>query len=260
MVQTVPLLDYWKDGLSPPDLQAQVAQQFPERVVFCGGADPLHQGVRGAIREMERQSRELGARSFKFYQAQSRSLAWRADDPAIAYPLFQKALDLGVTFIQFHKGLPLGDQNLEDLRALDIQQAALDFPDLQHLGSITWGTHISTKRLRLLRGDQTWCLYFRSGLANILVQPRRMIKILGQALFDVGPDRILYGSEAFLWPRVQTLIDTFFDLEMPEDLQEGYGYPPLDRGTKAMIFGENLARILELDIGEKLRELSTATQ
>lgn len=255
MVQTVPLLEYWNEGLSPADHQASIAKALPDQVVFCGGVDPLHQGVRGAIREMERQRDELGAVSFKLYQAQSRTLAWRADDPALAYPLYEKAQELGINFIQFHKGLPLGDQNLEDLRSLDIQGAALDFPDLtfglHHLGDpfIDETIAVAARRPNVVLVLPIW-------FNQYMVQPRRMIKLLGQALFDVGPDRILYGSEAFLWPRVQTFIDTFADLEMPDDLQEGYGYPALDRSIKAKILGENLARILGVDIEAKKSELT----
>jgi uncharacterized protein len=257
MVQTVPLLEYWYEGLSPADHQASIAQALPDKVVFCGGVDPLHQGVRGAIREMERQHDELGAVSFKLYQAQSRTLAWRADDRAIAYPLYEKALELGVQFVQFHKGLPLGDQNLEDLRSLDIQGAALDFPEmtfgLHHLGDpfIDETIAVAARRSNVVLVLPIW-------FNQYMVQPRRMIKLLGQALFDVGPDRLLYGSEAFLWPRVQTFIDTFADLEMPDDLQEGYGYPALDDSIKAKIFGGNLARILGVDIEAKKSELASA--
>src|SRR5690242_17919662 len=55
MVQTVPLLDYWDKGLSPADVQAELVATVPERLVFCGGVDPVMQGVRGALAEMERQ-------------------------------------------------------------------------------------------------------------------------------------------------------------------------------------------------------------
>ncbi len=254
MVQTVPLMDYWQDGLSPADLQAQFAAAMPEQILFCGGVDPLQQGVRGACAEMERQVKELGARSFKFYQAQSRHLAWKADDRALVYPLYEKALELGIDYIQFHKGGVIGDQRMEDLRSLDIQGAALDFPQL------TFGLH----HLGFPYVDETFAVASQhSNVVLVLplwfnqymVQPRRMIEILGKALFEIGPDRLLYGSEAFLWPNVQTFIDMFNGLEMPEDLQDGYGYPALTREIKEQIFGLNAARVLGIDVEKKKAEL-----
>jgi hypothetical protein len=32
--------------------------------------------------------------------------SWRCDDPEVAYPLYEKAQELGVNLLQFHKGLP----------------------------------------------------------------------------------------------------------------------------------------------------------
>lgn len=258
MAQTVPLLHYWKDGLSPADLQAEFAAAVPDRMLFCGGVDPLMQGVRGAAAEMERQAKELGARSFKFYQAQSRHLSWQADDRHLVYPLYEKALELGVNFVQFHKGGVHGDGNIEDLRSLDIQRAAIDFPDL------TFGLHhLGDPYL-----DETFAVAGRHPNVVLvlplwfnmyMIQPRRMIEVLGKALFEVGADRLLYGSEAFIWPRVQTYIDAFAELEMPEDLQEGWGYPALTRDIKEKIFGLNAARILGIDVEAKMASLSAST-
>lgn len=257
MVQTVPLMEYWNEGLSPADVQAELVATVPDRLVFCGGVDPLMQGVRGALAEMERQVEELGARSFKFYQAQSRHLKWRADDRRLVYPLYEKALELGVTFVQFHKGAPLGDQNVEDLRSLDIQGAALDFPDLtfglHHLGTpyLDETFSVASRRPNVVMVLPLW-------FNQYMVQPRPMMEILGKALFEIGPDRLLYGSEAFLWPRVQTFIDIFAELEMPADLQEGWGYPALSPEIKAQILGLNAARILGIDVEEKMASLAGA--
>ncbi|GAB7003259.1 amidohydrolase family protein [Nocardioides sp. AN3] len=247
MVQTVPLLDYWEVGSAPADAQAELAAAFPDKILFCGGVDPVMQGVRGAQKEMERQVKELGAKSFKFYQAQSRDLKWRADDRAIAYPLYEKAQELGVDYIQFHKGGAIGDQLVEDLRSLDMQGAALDFPDL------TFGLH----HLGFPYLDETFAVVSRAHnivlvlplwFNQYMIQPRPMIEVLGKALFEIGPDRLLYGSEAFLWPRVQTFIDAFDELEMPDDLQQGWGYPPITREIKEQVFGLNAARILGIDV------------
>ncbi len=255
MAQTVPLLHYWKDGLSPADLQAEFAASMPDRILFCGGVDPIMQGVRGAVDEMGRQANELGARSFKFYQAQSRHLAWQADDRHLVYPLYEKALELGVKFIQFHKGGVHGDGNVEDLRSLDIQRAAIDFPELT-FGLHHLGDPYLDETFAVASRHQNVVLVLPLWFNMFMIQPRRMTEILGKALFEVGPDRLLYGSEAFIWPRVQTYIDAFAELEMPEDLQEGWGYPAMTREIREKIFGLNLARILDIDVKAKMSHLS----
>ena len=129
MAQAVVLYDVYKKGFAPVEAQYQFARAYPERVLFCGGVDPLYPSLDHALQEMERQVRELGARSFKFYNAHV-GKAWRCDDPKLAYPMYEKARELGIKVLQFHKGFPITRARLEDLSPLDIQQAALDFPDL----------------------------------------------------------------------------------------------------------------------------------
>ena len=88
------------------------------------------------------------------------------------------------------------------------------------------------------------------------IQPRVALDMLGKALMFVGEDRLLYGSEAFVWPSVQPYIEAFAAVHMPEDLQEGYGYPQFTREMKRKIFGENQARLFGMDVQKKKLELA----
>src|ERR1700734_1454757 len=115
MAQTVPLLSYWREGFAPAKLQYELKCAAPDRVMFCGGVDPVYQGLTGSVKELERQVTEWGACSFKFYQGHRAGTGWRADDRRIAYPLYEKMLELGITVAQFHKGIPLGHEYIEDL-------------------------------------------------------------------------------------------------------------------------------------------------
>ena len=60
---------------------------------------------------MERQVGEFGAKAFKFYNVRydyGSPFPWRMDDPQIAFPIFEKAQELGINLIGVHKGVPLG--------------------------------------------------------------------------------------------------------------------------------------------------------
>lgn len=254
MAQTVPLFGWWKDGFSPAKKQYELKQSAPDRVLFCGGVDPIYQGIDGALKEITRQVTEWGAVSFKFYQAHENSLSWRADDRKLAYPMWEKCLELGVTNVQFHKGVPFGTERMEHMRPTDLQQAAFDFPELtfiiHHLGDPYIDETISVAA----RNPNVWLAL--SAWINIYpIMPREALKRLGKALMYVGSDRLLWGSEAFVWPNVQGYIDLFAKLEMPENLQEDYGFPQITREDKRKIFGENYAGLINLDVGAKLKEL-----
>ncbi len=204
---------------------------------------------------MQRQKDEWNAVSFKFYQSQLNGTVWRVDDRHIAYPLWEKCLEMGVTSVQFHKGLPFGRQLLEHQRPNDIEQAALDFPDLtfiiHHLGIPFVDDTINIAS----RHPNVWLAL--SAWINIYpIQPRLMLDMLGKALMYVGEDRLLYGSEAFVWPSLQPYIEAFAGVQMPEDLQEGYGYPQITRDMKRKIFGENQARLFGIDVNKKKKELA----
>lgn len=254
MAQTVPLFGWWKDGFSPVRRQYSLKEAYPDRVLFCGGVDPLYQGIDGCLSEMTRQVEELGAVSFKFYQAHDNSLSWRIDDRQIAYPIWEKVLELGINNVQFHKGVPFGTERMEHMHPTDLQQAALDFPDLNfiihHLGDPYIDESISIAS----RNSNVWLAL--SAWINIYpIMPREALKRLGKALMYVGPDRLLYGSEAFVWPNVQGYIELFCDLEMPENLQEDYGFPPITREDKRKILGENYAGMLGIDVGQTLKAI-----
>lgn len=254
MAQTVPLFGWWKDGFSPARRQWALKEAFPDRVLFCGGVDPLYQGIDGAISEMTRQTEEWGAVSFKFYQAHDHSLSWRIDDRQIAYPLWEKALELGVNNVQFHKGVPFGTERMEHMHPTDLQQAALDFPELNFIIHHLGDPYIDESISIAARNSNVWLAL--SAWINIYpIMPREALKRLGKAMMYVGPDRLLWGSEAFVWPNVQGYIELFTDLEMPANLQEDYGFPPITREDKRKILGENYAGMLGIDVGQTLKAI-----
>ncbi|MFE4664652.1 amidohydrolase family protein [Streptomyces sp. NPDC056716] len=243
MVQTVPMFDLYKDGLDAVERQYELVQLYPERVIFCGGTDPLLRGMNTAMHDIDHQIQDLGARSIKFYTAHTGGRSWRMDDPRVAYPLYERMLELGVDIAQVHKGNPLGPEPLTALQAHDVGQAALDFPQMRfiihHLGvpyedeTIT----IAARHENVFLSMSTWI--------NLLkVAPRLTAERLGKALFHVGPERILWGSEAPLGPDPQTLLEWCWSFQMPEDLREGYGYPEITDEHRRMMFGGNMLNLL----------------
>lgn len=249
MAQTVPLFAYFRHGFSPAARNYDLARAFPERFVFCGGVDPLWQGLQAAVEELERQRVEWNAVSYKFYQTQY-DKTWRADDEELAYPLYEKCLALGVNNVQFHKGIPFAFENVEDLRPNDIQKAARDFPELtfiiHHLGM----PYVDETMNIAARFPNVWVAL--SGWVNAYpLMPYDCLHALGKALMLVGPDRLLWGTESFLATAVQPWVDLFANIQIPEELQDKYGYPPITDEARAKIFGLNQARLLGIDIARR---------
>lgn len=253
VAQTVPLFAYFKDGFAPAARNYELARTFPDRFVFCGGVDPVWQGVEAAVDELERQRVEWGAVSFKFYQTQH-DRSWRADDEKVAYPLYEKCLQLGVNNVQLHKGLPIALENIEELRPNDIQKAARDFPELtfiiHHLGI----PYVDETMNIAGRFPNVWVAL--SGWVNLYpIMPEEFLHHLGKALFWVGPDKLLFGTESFLAAAAQPWVDLFATVQIPDEMQDKYGYPPLTEEARRKIFGLNQARLLGIDVDAKIAQL-----
>jgi len=254
VAQPLPLTDLFYDGLSQWEKCAAMAQKYPDRAVFWGSVNPLE--GKKALDLMERQVKEYGAKAFKLYNVRydyGEPFPWRMDDRRIAYPVFEKALELGVTTIGVHKGVPLGPQPIESTQAWDMDGAAANFPDINfvifHVGlpfidEICW---------QLVRFPNLYASI--AATLNFIVRaPRNFAENMGKLMFWCGEDKILYGGETPIWhPR--WALDAFWNFEIPEDLVAGYGYPQLTTQAKKKILGGNLARLMGINVEEKVAQL-----
>ena len=75
----------------------------------------------------------------------------------------------------------------------------------------------------------------------------RRIEIIGEAIQFAGEDRIVWGSDFFgAGGLIRLAVQALREFEMPEELQHKYGFAPLTVEVKRKIFGENLARLLQI--------------
>jgi uncharacterized protein len=243
----LPLTDLFKDGLSPWEECAELARRRPDRTVFWGSVNPME--GRRALDLMERQVGEFGAKAFKFYNVRydyGRPFPWRMDDPQIAFPVFEKAQELGVNLIGVHKGVPLGPQPIEATQTWDMDGAAANFPDINFVIFHVGLPFIDETCWQLIRYPNLYASI--AATINFVVRaPRQFAEILGKLLFWCGEDKIVYGSEAPIF-QPQWALDAFWDFELPQDLVEGYGYPQLTEQAKRKILGENLLRLHGMDV------------
>jgi uncharacterized protein len=243
----LPLTDLFKDGLSPWEECAELASRDPDRTVFWGSVNPLE--GRRALDLMERQVGEFGAKAFKFYNVRydyGRPFPWRMDDPQVAFPVFEKAQELGVNLIGVHKGVPLGPQPIEATQTWDMDGAAANFPELNFVIFHVGLPFIDEVCWQLIRHPNLYASI--AATINFVVRaPRQFAEVLGKLLFWCGEDKIIYGSEAPIW-QPQWALDAFWNFELPQDLVEGYGYPQLTEQAKRKILGENLLRLHGMDV------------
>ena len=253
----LPLTDLFRDGLSPWEECAELARRNPDRTMFWGSVNPLE--GRRALDLMERQVGEFGAKAFKFYNVRydyGRPFPWRMDDPQVAFPVFEKAQELGVNLIGVHKGVPLGPQPIEATQTWDMDGAAANFPEINFVIFHVGLPFIDEVCWQLIRHPNLYASI--AATINFVVRaPRQFAETLGKLLFWCGEDKIIYGSEAPIW-QPQWALEAFWNFQLPQDLVEGYGYPQLTEQAKRKILGENLLRLHGLDVEETRARLRGA--
>jgi predicted TIM-barrel fold metal-dependent hydrolase len=76
-------------------------------------------------------------------------------------------------------------------------------------------------------------------------------KVMGELMFWLGEDRLLFGSDYAIWePRWQ--VEAFAAWQMP-DGDEFSDYAPITPTAKRKILGLNAARLYDLDVPPELR-------
>ncbi len=258
IISGVPSRDWDKNPL-PPD-QMVATRKFVNDL--AGSRRVLSHGLlrpnlgKPELEEMERQVKELKIDAWKMYTgAEIGEKAWRMDDEKVAYPFWEKTKALGIKNLCVHKGLPLGAFNEEACRPLDLEKAALDWPDLNFIvyhsgfrgfGWLANGTGIKvvdpkstdpqeipwiSDILRILkRNPKIKNIYFELGSTfNILssATPRTCMHMLGQMIQVAGADHILWGTDSIWNGSPQSQIERMRRFKIADDLIEKHKYPQL---------------------------------
>jgi hypothetical protein len=82
-------------------------------------------------------------------------------------------------------------------------------------------------------------------------RPKFFAKVMGELLFWVGEDKILFGSDYGIWePKWQ--VEGFVNWEMPDD-SELADYPRLGVAGKKKIMGLNAANLYDIKVPDEFQ-------
>lgn len=186
------------------------------------------------------------------------------DDEKVGIPFLERVRKTGVSRVFLHKGLPWPTFDKQFASPRDIGPAAARFTDLQficyHSGyeqTVTEGPYqadgagvdrliTSLARAGIGAGGNVWAEL--GGTWQLLMtRPIEAAHVLGKLLKAVGEDRILWGSDSLFVGTPQPQIDALRAFQIPEALQEKYGYPALSEAVKRKILGGNAVALLGID-------------
>ena len=251
---STPIFDFFKDGLTRFEKGVELKQRCPDRIILYGRVN--FTDLPNALEDMERQV-EQGADGFKFYPTmyyEGTTLAWRMDDPEQAFPLYDKALELGIKNIAVHKAHPFGPTLTEPFKVNDVEGAAAHYPEINfqivHAGlAFVEDTALMLGRFPNVYGnlETTW-----SYLVN---HPRLFAEALAMLLHWGSADKLIYADSCATQHPMPGLT-RFLDFQFPDDIVEGYGVAPLTDDDKRKILGLNVARLHDIDVDERRQRLS----
>jgi uncharacterized protein len=245
----------FKDGMVALEKAVEARQRWPQRFIGAYACiDPLRSG---ALQSLEEQVELLSPMGLKMYPSswQNDSVSsWRMDDPKVAFPVFEKAAELGLRHVAIHKAIPLGPAYAGDaFNPGDVEGAAAAFPEL-NFEIVHGGVAFTEETAWLLARYPN--IYVNMENLNIIIarRPRTFAQIM-LGLMRVGGepvlDRLFWGTGTMQYhPR--PCVEALIDFEFPEDLLDDAGLfapiPQITSARKRDLLGANYARLHDLDI------------
>jgi predicted TIM-barrel fold metal-dependent hydrolase len=243
--QSTYLKEWYTTGFNTAAENAKLAEKYPGKLIVNGRFDP-REGEAG-MRELEADAKRYNLQGVKLYTAEwyKGSRGWTLTDPE-AQMFLDKCKELGIKNVHVHKGPTIWPLDKDGFDVKDVDVAATSNPELNFIVE-----HVGLPRIEDFCFMATQEPNVYAGLAVVIgglmhARPRFFAKVMGELLFWVGEDKLLFGSDYAIWePKWQ--IDGLLDWDYPPDV-EFSDYPRLDDAGKRKILGLNAAKLYGIDV------------
>jgi predicted TIM-barrel fold metal-dependent hydrolase len=249
--QSTYLREWYTNGFNDIEQNAALLERFPGKLIVNGRWDP-RDGDAG-LRQLEADHAKYGLKGVKLYTAEwnNGSRGWKLTDPE-AVPFLDMCADLGIKNVHVHKGPTIWPLDKDAFDVSDVDHVATDYNGrlnfiVEHVGlpRIEDFCFMATQEPNVYAG----CAVAIGGLMH--ARPKFFAKVMGELLFWVGEDKMLFGSDYAIWePKWQ--IDGLLEWEMP-DRPEYSDYPRLDENGKRKILGLNAAKLYGVEVPAELQ-------
>ena len=205
--------------------------------MVCHG--PIAPYIPNFLEEAERQATELNVDAWKFYTGVfniDEEYSWWMDDEELVYPFYEKIKSWGKNIVCAHKGLPFRPPRPgeTDSYTSDLCKDRIENPYMTNV-FMELGTTFGH---------------------TVITHPKICAHLLGQIINAFGVDRVLFGTDAIWWGSPQWQIEAFRRFQIPEEMQEKFGYPEITEEDKAKILGLNAAKLYSIDVESSIQKIS----
>ena len=244
------LKQWYTEGFNTAERNARMAEKYPDRLIVNGRWDP-RDGDAG-LKELEEDAKRYGLKGVKLYTAEWRngSRGWSLKDPE-SQRFLDKCQELGIVNIHVHKGPTIWPLDKDAFDVSDVDYVATHNPELNFIVE-----HVGLPRIEDFCFMATQEPNVYAGLAVVIgglmhARPRFFAKVMGELLFWVGEDKMIWASDYAIWePKWQ--VEGFVDWNYPAD--EAYSdYPALGTDGKKKIMGLNAAKLYGVEVPQELQ-------
>ena len=243
------LKEWYTTGFNTAEMDAEMAARHPDKLIVNGRFDP-RDGDPG-LRQLEEDHAQFGHKGVKLYTAEwnSGSRGYKLDDPICA-PFFEKCLELGIKNVHVHKGPTIWPLDKDAFDVADVDKVATRYQDLNFIVE-----HVGLPRIEDFCFMATQERNVYAGLAVVIgglmhARPRFFAKVMGELLFWVGEDKMLFGADYAIWEpkwQVEGLVDWNYPDETFSD------FPAFTTESKKKILGLNAAKLYDVEVPEELQ-------
>jgi predicted TIM-barrel fold metal-dependent hydrolase len=248
--QPTSLLQWYRDGFNTTEQDAALAERHPGKFVVNTNWDP-REGDEG-LKKLEDRAKRWNCKGVKLYTAEWRgdSRGWTLRDPEASRYL-EKCQELGIKNVHVHKGPTIWPLDKDAFDVRDVDYAATNFPELNFIVE-----HVGLPRIEDFCFMATQEPNVYAGLSVVIgglmhARPRFFAKVMGELLFWLGEDRMVFGSDYAIWePKWQ--VEGFVDWQMP-DGEEFSDYGTFSTAAKKKILGLTAARLYDIEVPPEAR-------
>jgi predicted TIM-barrel fold metal-dependent hydrolase len=248
--QPTNLRQWYTEGFNTTEADGGMSERHPGKFIVNTTFDP-REGDDG-LKGLEERVKRWGAKGVKLYTAEwlGESRGWTLQDPETDRFL-DKCQELGVKNIHIHKGPTIWPLDKDAFDVKDVDHAATNFPDLNFIVE-----HVGLPRIEDFCFMATQEPNVYAGLSVVVgglmhARPRFFAKVMGELMFWLGEDRIVFGSDYAIWePRWQ--IEGFVDWQMPAG-EEFSDYAQFSVTAKKKILGLTAAKLYDIDVPQELQ-------
>jgi len=243
------LKEWYTTGFNTAEMDAEMAARHPDKLIVNGRFDP-RDGDPG-LRQLEEDHAQYGHKGVKLYTAEwnSGSRGYKLDNP-ICEPFFEKCLELGIKNVHVHKGPTIWPLDKDAFDVADVDKVATRYQDLNFIVE-----HVGLPRIEDFCFMATQERNVYAGLAVVIgglmhARPRFFAKVMGELLFWVGEDKMLFGADYAIWEpkwQVEGLVDWNYPDETFSD------FPAFTTESKKKILGLNAAKLYDVEVPAELQ-------